>query len=189
MTRWFANRSQGKGGGIPKRLISIADSINLSSIQEYLFVQGKSFSYEEHLIYGASEVKTFVFDPTAFTGTNIVFEPIVFAATAGPILIKFYYGTEADDDGTLLGVSNRRAPLGIVNQGIWRLNPNIVSLGTEFAGDIVPANETIGQTSVGASNQPGLPFEIFSNIKYALTIENKNGAGVYVQMKATWFES
>jgi hypothetical protein len=189
MTRWFANRSQGKGGGIPKKLISIADSINLSSIQEYLFVQGKSFSYEDYLLFGSSETKTLVFDPTAFAGTNMVFNPIAFGANAGPILIDFYYGTEADDDGELLGVSNRRAPLGITNKGIWSLNPSNISLGTRFSGDMVPANETIGQTAIGASNNPGLPFEIFTNTKYALTIENKNGAGVYVQMKATWFES
>jgi hypothetical protein len=165
-----------------------AGQVITGTVQENLFIEGKSFSYEDWLTYTADETKTFVFDPTACECVQIVFNPIAFSATAGPIEIKFYVGTTADDDGTLLEASNRRATSSVTPQGIWRLNPSNISLGTEFAGDLVPATGVTSATSTGSQNQPNLPFEVLKTSKYAITVKNTDGADTYVQIKSTWFE-
>jgi len=171
-------------------LDGLAGQYVVGSIQENLFIGGNSFSYVDYLSFADSEVKTFVFDGTACTCEQIVFNTILFSATAGPVLIDFYAGTTADSDGTLLGVSNRRATSPIVNEGVLRLNPSNITLGTRFSGDMVPANaaQGIGSSNQGAQSSQGLPFEIDFSIKYAFTITNTNGAGVYVKIDATWFE-
>jgi hypothetical protein len=154
---------------------------------EALFVLGKAFSFEDYFTFGQDEVKTFVFDPTALVDTQVVFNPLLFAASSGPVLIDFYAGTDADDDGTVLVPSNRRsgfpAPV-----SVFRLNPTINDLGTRFAGDSVPATGAgVGNTN-GAGNQAGLPFEIDPTLKYAFTITNQDGADTIIQVKNTWFE-
>jgi hypothetical protein len=154
---------------------------------EELFVAGKAFSFEDYFIFGSLEVKNFVFDPTAFAGNQIVFNPLLFAGSSGPLLIDFYAGTDADDDGTILVPSNRRvgAP---APASVFRLNPTINDLGARFAGDSVPATGAgVGNTN-GAGNRAGLPFEIDFSVKYTFTITNQDGADTVVQVKTTWFE-
>ena len=168
-------------------LTSRAGFLIAGSLQEDLFVKGKSFSFEDYFTFSASEVKTIVLDPTAFTGVNLTFNPVVLSATAGPILVDFYVGTIANADGTLLGASNRR-PGFPSPQTILRLNPTGVTLGTRFAGDLVPSTGMNPATSVGAGNMPGLPFEFLNTIKYAVQFTNLNGADTYMQLKVTWFE-
>jgi hypothetical protein len=153
------------------------------------FVLGNSYSYEDYHIFAlADDTLTFVFDPTAFTGTNLTVEPISFCATSGPITIDFYTGTDADDDGTLLGASNRRATSSNINEAILRLDPTINSIGTRFSGDLVPATGTAPANSSGGSNVSGLPFELDTSLKYAFVATNKDGANVYFCIKMTWFE-
>ena len=175
-------------GPILPKVLTLAGALRQQSINEDLFVQGKSFSYEDYHIMGASGTLTFVFDPTAFTGINIVLEPFTFCSTAGPVTIDIYAGTNADNDGTLLGVSNRRATSSNLNQAIIRLDPTINNIGTRFAGDLVPATGTAPATSSPSSNKPGLPFELDPTFKYALIATNLDGAGVHFCIKITWFE-
>lgn len=169
--------------------VGAAGQIVTGSIQEDLFIRGRSFSYEDWLVYAADEIKTFVFDPIACTCDQIVFQPFAFSAQSGPIEIGIFAPVTADDDGTLLGASNRRATSPIIPEGILRLNPsNIVKPADRFAGDLVPASGTAPANSSGAENTQGLPFEIIPSIKYALTVKNTDGAGVRIQFKTTWFE-
>lgn len=175
-------------GNFPESMMTAAQSWRVSQLQEDLFIRGVSFSYEEYLTYNADETKTFVFDGTGCTCSQIIFNPISFTAIAGPVLIDFYAAVTANDDGTSLGISNRRATSDIETGSVLRLNPTGVSLGTAFAGDLVPATETIGQTSQGSSNVPGLPFEIDKTLKYAFTVTNNNGTGTIILVKSTWFE-
>ena len=80
----------------------------MTNIQENAFVLGQSFSYEDYLTYAAAGVKDFIFDPTAFDGTNLVVLPPSFSATAGPVTVEYYAGVAETGDGTPLGISNRR---------------------------------------------------------------------------------
>lgn len=158
------------------------------TIQENLFILGQSFSYEDWLVYGADETKTFVFDPTDCDCDQLVFNPFAFSAQSGPVEIKIYAPVTADDDGTILGVSNRRATSPITPKGILRLNPSNIVLPAAFAGDLIPSTGTAPANSSGAENARGLPFEIITSVKYALTIKNTDGADVRIQFKTTWFE-
>jgi hypothetical protein len=169
--------------------IGLQGSRLTSSIQENLFVAGKAFSYEDYMLYSSGEIKTIVLDSSDYKGDNIVFLPIVYSATRGPILIDYYTDVTADDNGILLASSNRRE--GFPNaKSILRLNPTNFS-GVRFTGDLVPATGLSNATSNGMSNESnvlGIPFEILADRKHAITIENKNGDGVYVLIKMTWFE-
>jgi len=166
-----------------------AGQLITGSIQENLFILGQSFSYEDWLTYGADETKTIVFDPTGCDCDQLIFNPFAFSAQSGPIEIGIFAPVTADDDGTVLEASNRRATSPITPEGILRLNPsNIVKPADRFAGDLVPATGTAPANSSGGGNMLGLPFEIITSVKYALTIKNTDGADVRIQFKTTWFE-
>lgn len=170
--------------------IGLQGSRLTSSISENLFVAGKAFSYEDYLVFGLNEIKTIVLDSSAYVGDNLVVLPLVFYATGGPTLVDYYTNVSANDDGTLLVPSNRRESFP-APKSLLRLNPTNFS-GDRFTGDLIPATGLgVGNIS-GQANQAnvlGIPFELISNIKHAITLENKNGAGVYVQIKLTWFET
>jgi hypothetical protein len=164
-----------------------------TTIQEELFSLGKSFSYEDYLLYGASETKTLVFNPLEFRPftdfqNRLVINPFGFSASGGPILIQYYADTDSDEDGTLLGASNRDAQRATLPKSTLRLNPTINDIGTRFAGDLVPATSVSPAAATGALNVGGLPFALSPYIKYAVRITNTDGADIYVQMKMTWFE-
>ncbi len=159
----------------------------ISPIQEELFVAGKAFSYEDYLLFGSSEVKNIIFDSSGFTGVNLTINPILFGAVSGPILIDFYTNTTFNEDGTILVASNRREGMP-APKSILRLNPTGLTLGDRFSGDMVTASGVgVGNANPGA-NLAGLPFEINPSKGHALAINNTDGAGVYVQIKMTWFE-
>lgn len=161
-----------------------------AGITEQRFAEGKSFSYEDYLIFGASEKKTVVFDATECTCGSVEFESIVFSATSGPVLIDYFAGVTANEDGTVLSQSNRLPSSGIVSQAVLRLNPTGVVLpATKFSGDMVPATGLNPNTSTGSSTTGGLRFELLPGLKYAFTIENLDGAGTYAQIKMTWYET
>lgn len=176
----IGNGSQAKGA---------AGQVVTGSIQENLFILGQSFSYEDWLVYGADETKTFVFDPTACTCDQLVFNPFAFSAQGGPVEIKIFAGVVyTAATGSILGASNRRATSSITPEGVLLLNPTITTPGVEFAGDLVPATGTAPANSTGSGNMPGLPFEIDTAFVYKLTVKNIDGAGIRIQFKTTWFE-
>ena len=159
----------------------------VKSLQEVLLGEGKVFSYEDYFTFDADETKTFVINPAAFAGTRITSLPVVAYSTAGPVLVNYYANTTSDEDGTLLEGSNRRMGFSPPTLTI-RLNPTISDLGTRFTGDIIPATGTAPATSNSSSNIGILPFEISKTYKTSFTIQNKNGADTYLQLKLGWFE-
>lgn len=167
---------------------TVFGALRTTNVQEDAFVNGQAFSYEDYLSYNTDEVKDFLFDPTAFIGTNIVIVPPLFAATAGPVLIDYYVGTTASDNGTLLGISNRRGTSTNENQAILRLNPTISNVGTRFTGRLVPATGVNPVQGIGGASSSALPFEVDYSFKYLIRVTNTDGAGVYVQTDLTWLE-
>jgi len=158
-----------------------------SSYQEELYAVGKSFSYEDYLTFGSTEVKHILFDPSAYTGENITFNPLLFGATGGPFTIDLYSGSSADADGTPLIGSNRRyefpAPKSTLMEGGSNWSP-----GTRFSGDAVLSNTLNPVNSNPGSNLGGLPFELNPALKYGLLIASLDGDGLLFQIKMTWFE-
>lgn len=179
------NNSIGNAPG-PGSTIGLVGAHKIATIQDELFVANKSFSLDKRLLIPINFTRI-VFDPTAFTGDNFTFLPLFFAATAGPVLVNLYTGTDADADGTPLVPSNRREgqpqPVSII-----QLNPTINDPGIQFADDLIPASGSGVGNANGSTNGPGLPFEIDPTMKKLIEFENKGGAGVYLQIKMTWFE-
>lgn len=163
-------------------------AIRTTNIQEDAFVNGKIFSYEDYKIFSSSEVVNFIFDPTAFDGVNLVVTPPSFSANAGPILVEYFIGATADNDGTLLGISNRRGMSTNVNKAILRLNPSNIGDGTRFSGRLIPATGLDPKTASGVVSGSSLPFELNFNVKYLIRITNINGDDTYVQTDFTWLE-
>jgi hypothetical protein len=179
-------------GGAPSAFAGLAGQVVTGTIQENLFIGGFSFSYTDRLVYAATGTKIITFDARLCTCTQLVFNPILFSSNAGPILIDFYAGVtlNATPGGTELDPSNRRATSGNVSDAVLLLDPTIDSMGTRFAGDLVPSNESagVGTSNQGAASSAGLPFEIDHSLVYALEINNLDGADTYVKVDMTWFE-
>jgi hypothetical protein len=179
-------------GGAPSAFAGTAGQVITGTIQENLFIGGFSFSFTDRLLYVATGIKRITFDARLCSCSQLVFNPIIFSANAGPILIDFYAGVtlNATPGGTELEPSNRRATSPNVSDAVLLLDPVIDNLGTRFAGDIVPANEStgVGTSNQGASSSAGLPFEIDHSLVYAIEINNLDGADTYVKIDMTWFE-
>ncbi len=161
------------------------------TIQENLFILGLSYSWEDYLTYAAAEEKIFVFDPLACSCFQLIFEPLIFSANAGPVTIDIY--TEVSytpGTGVLAGVSNRRETSRNTNEAILRYGSAAARgfSGTKFAGDLIPSNGAAAPNSAGNTNPEGLPFEIDISVIKAIGLTNTDGAGVLVSHKLTWFE-
>jgi hypothetical protein len=181
-------------GNAPKAsaFAGLAGQIVTGTVQENLFIGGFSFSYTDRLLYAAAGAKIITFDGRLCTCGQIVFNPILFSSNSGPILIDFYAGVtlNATPGGATLEPSNRRATSDNVSDAVLLLDPTIDDMGTRFAGDLVPANESagVGTSNQGAASSAGLPFEIDHSLVYAIDIENLDGADTYVKVDMTWFE-
>jgi hypothetical protein len=146
------------------------------------------YSWEDYLTYGASETKTIVFDPRGCSCGQIIFEPLIFSANGGPIIIDILSEVSyTADTGTLLESSNRNETANIQSGVVLRLNPSGFS-GTKFAGDLIPATGVSAPTGAGNINPPGVEFEIDITKVKAVQLTNNNGDGVYVLHKFTWEE-
>ena len=168
-----------------------AGQIISSDIQENLFILGLSYSWEDYLTYSASEEKIFVFDPTACTCAQLVFNPLVFSANAGPITIDIYTSVSwTPGTGTLAVASNRRETSPNTPEAILRYGSaaTLGFSGTKFAGDLIPANGAAAPNAAGNSNPEGLPFEIDISIIKAVGLTNTDGNGILVSHKFNWFE-
>lgn len=169
-------------------LITTVPALLTTTIQEDLFIQGKSFSYEDYHLFSQDEEKFFIFNPLNCTCDQIVVSPVIFSATSGPVLIDYFFGMTSQEDGELLGSSNRRATSENINQATVRLNPTISDNGTRISGDLIPSTGVAAPNFSGAESPTGLPFEITLTNKWGVKITNTDGDDVYIGIKITWFE-
>lgn len=178
-------------GGRAGAFAGAAGQIITSDIQENLFILGLSYSWEDYLTYAADEEKIFVFDPLLCTCEQLVFNPLVFSANAGPITIDIYTEVSYDTGtGTLAVASNRRETSPNTPDAILRYGSvaTLNFLGTKFAGDLIPSNGAAAPNAAGNTNIGALPFEIDITKIKAVGLTNTDGNGVLVSHKFNWFE-
>jgi hypothetical protein len=160
-------------------------------IREELFIRGESFSWEDWLTYGTDEAKIIVFDPRNCSSCQqIVIDPLLFNASSGPVTVDIYTNVTYDiGTGTTLVASNRRETLQSEKppEAILKLNPTGFT-GTKFAGDLIPSSGPAPLVGAGNQNLDGAAFEIDKTIVKAIGLTNRNGDGVYVGHKLTWYE-
>jgi hypothetical protein len=169
-------------------LVNAVPALRTTTIEEDLFIQGKSFSYEDYHLFGADEEKIIIFDPTNCTCNNIDISPILYAATSGPFLIDYYRGITEDESGSPLIASNRKSSSPILPKVKLSTGADITDFGTRISGDLIPSTGLAEPNFKGATSPTGLRFEIGLNFKWAVKIKNLNGANVYFEIKLTWFE-
>lgn len=168
-----------------------AGQLITGGIREELFIRGESFSWEDYLVYDSDEENIIVFDPRNCTSCQqIVFDPLLFSANSGPVTIDIYTNVSYDiGTGTALVSSNRRETLQTLKpaESILRLNPTGFS-GTKFAGDLIASSGPTPAIGSGNQNTDGAVFEIDKTIVKAIGLTNRDGDGVYVSHKLTWYE-
>jgi hypothetical protein len=168
-----------------------AGQVVTGPIREELFIKGESYSWEDWLVYSTDEEKIIVFDPRNCTSCQqIVIDPLLFNASSGPVTIDIYTQVSYDiGSGTALVASNRRETLQSTNppEALLRLNPTGFT-GTKFAGDLIPSTGPTPLVGAGNQNQDGSAFEIDKTIVKAIGLKNRNGDGVYIGHKLTWYE-
>ena len=185
-----------KSGNIPGlgNYAGAAGQIITSEIQENLFISGLSFSWEDWLSYDADEEKLFIFYTLLCVPAccvQLIFNPLVFAANAGPIKIDIYTEVSyVNGTSQLLQQSNRRETSDNTSDAILRVGErtNMEFTGTKFSGDLIPSNGAAAPNAAGNTNPAGLPFEIDITKIKAVGLTNTDGNGVLVSHKFNWFE-
>jgi len=116
-----------------------------------------SFSFSRRFSIGASGTVNIVIDPTAISaGKIVVVFPIAFKAVgAGPIFIDTYFGTDANNDGTVWQPRSRDQRTGTLSQTIARLSPTINSDGTKLDNSefMIPSDGIAATTTIGGESK------------------------------------
>ena len=155
-----------------------------------VFTKECVFSISKRFSIGASATVDIVIDPTAITFPFLVVLPIAIKAfQAGPITIDLYFGTDANDDGTLWDSTNRNNTSSKTAELVVRLNPTINSVGTklppefEIFSDGTPATATLG----GAVSEDFV-FNARKDGKYMLRLINIEANAARAVAAFNWFE-
>lgn len=171
------------------RVFTATDSNRVTTIQEDLFVQGKSFSSRNIVVSptaGAGYIDVLI-DGRACNCSQIIFAPLSFVADEGPITITLHAGVVVSALGTELSSFNRRATSTMATGLKVYSGPTVTDAGTIFSSILVPASSAAIFTQ-GAQSSAGLPFEINKDVLYMARIANNNGTDANVEYNATWFE-
>ena len=175
------------GGGSPINPFGAIPGIDLKDVK---VMEGITYSVRARIPLAISGVANIVFDPRAFTGTNVVVLPLGFDAIGGPITVDLLVDVTSDDlTGTPLFVYNRNQVFGAPPASLAILNP------TNFAAGVIPAIEYLipsdGQganVSGGASSEP-LVANLDFSIKHALQLTNTDSTkAATVGVKFDFFE-
>jgi hypothetical protein len=151
--------------------------------------EGKVFTYLDYTIYGASEVKDLVFDPIDYKGSKLkVFTPS-FSATAGPVIIDVYFGTDAvRDPAKELFIYNRNGKSSNTAKSKAYINPIINSLGFRPGGRLVPSGGQNPATGVPGEAAEFVPVILDETQKVLFRIKNLNGADTYIETNVVFIE-
>lgn len=176
-----------------KTLIAPADTLRTSNIQEEQFILGNSFSVRDYFTATAATSYYIHFNPTASTGLQIVFSPLIFdAAEAGPITVEVYGNPTLTAGGrTAITQFNRRATSANTSQVTVEFvdAANVTDPGTRQSGRLVSSSSSGGVfAATGGQSAGGLPFEIDPSFSYLIKLTNTNGVNSLVEYNATWFE-
>lgn len=155
-----------------------------------------AFSWSKRFIVPSSAVgggvANIVIDPTAVpAGKVLVVLPISFSAFgAGPIFVDLYFGTDADEDGTLL-VSGNRDNRSVTTAGtIARLDPTVNDIGVKTPFEfMIPSNGVPAVASFGGQTKDDLIFIARCDGKYTLQLVNQEANSATVVFAATVFEA
>jgi len=151
-----------------------------------------AFSWSKRFTIGASATVNIVIDPTAL-GADIV--PVVLpvnftAVEAGPINIDLYFGTDSDEDGTLIVGGNRDNRSSTVPVVTVRLAPTINDDGTKTPFEaMIPSDGVAAVSSFGGQSKDDLIFIARKDGKYMFRLINTENAVAQASIAMTIFEA
>lgn len=173
--------------GIIIKMFTAANALRISTIQEDLFIQGKSFTSRQIVVAPNAGQIDILIDARVCTCNQIVFAPLSFIADEGPITVELYVGVTISALGTLKTIFNRRSTSPTKNRLKIYSGPTVSDVGIKFSELLIPASSAAIFIN-GSQSGPGLPFEINKELLYMARIINNNGADANVEYNATWFE-
>jgi len=180
-----------------KRITELLDSsysqfgaFSAIDIAEQKVFDSAVFSVAKRHTLALSSTNDIVIDPTLCECDYLVFQPVAFKAFgAGPVNIDMYFGTDADEDGTVWGSINRDNTSSNTSPVLVRLNPTINDAGT-----LLPVNFTIfsnGTAAVavaGGETREGLIFNARTDGKYMFRVINTEANPAFFHVSMTWYE-
>lgn len=134
-----------------------------------------AFSWSKRFSIGASATVDIVIDPTGIPSNKIgVVLPVSFLAFgAGPINVDLYFGTDADEDGTLWTGGNRDNRSSTTPDTEIRLSPTINSVGTKTPFEfMIPSDGVPAVSSFGGQAKDDLIFIPRTDGKYMFRLVN-----------------
>jgi len=191
------SKSSGNNGSDLVQKSAIPGAIVMPQDQHY-FLQEKAFTQSQAYVFGTTETKHFLIDPTPYNpdsgqdfGKIIIEVPSIFAE-AGPLIISFYrdmaLGTAVSTPLVVPSfnrVATSTRPPQMVLSSIDKA-PDTV--GTLFSQIVVPASATGGGQQAGFNVSESLPFALDITKKTYMSVLNKNGADTDVGIRWSWFE-
>jgi hypothetical protein len=159
-------------------------------VYNYYVHQGKAFAVTKRFTVSASGgVLDIVLDPTSCSCDNLEFLPSVYKATAGPVYVDFYAGTNADADGTVLSSLNRNLTSSNTSDVIFRANPTINNTGTKGAEFLVPSDGNAAVASAGGESKEDTITVFGTSVKYMVRIINNDATNdAIVHVTFNWIE-
>lgn len=154
-------------------------------------MEGITYSVRKRIELAASGVAHIVFDPRAFTGTNMVVLPINFDAIGGPIDIDLLVDITSDDlTGTPLFAYNRNQTFGAqVPESLVILNPDNFAVGATPPIEFLMPSDGVGANVSGGTASETLVANLDFSVKHALRFTNTDvSAAARIGVKFDFFE-
>lgn len=180
----------GIGTDLLARALSQFGAIISQKIEDQKAIDGIAFSVRKRYTIASSGVLDLVFDPTAFTGQEVVLLAPAFDALGGPLEVDIYAGVTANSDGTPIPIFNRNFKIGGTSQSVAQSNPTgIVLPGTPPIEVLIPSDGTPAVAAGGAAGTGGIVSLLDPTVKYLLRITNTDGtASASIGVKLNFFE-
>ena len=179
------------------RFKTIANALRMISINEELFIKGKSFSGRDYFdIAGGAQIYM-IFDPTDSGLNKIIFEPLRFLGLLdGPIYIDIYNYNEAPVGpvGDPLRIGNRieyvnglKSKFNFISEG--SLNLSLLISANKLNGRIISCAALSGHAFHSGDSAGGLPFEVNPTMRKVIKIDNQGSGGAQIEYNFTFFEN
>jgi hypothetical protein len=177
-------------GSIINKSSTLIESLSQIDVANAKVFDGVAFSVSKRLSIGNSSVNYITIDGRACNCDRLVFLPAAFKAFgAGPVEVDFFFGTDADEDGTVWESVNRDNESSNVSPLVTRLNPTINNLGALLPVEFIILSDGNAAVAVaGAESKEGQLFLARQDGKYMFRITNLEASAAWGHFAMNWFE-
>ena len=180
-------------GNTKRPAISGLDAIIVQDLRNSMVLtDGCIFSISKRFTVPASGVVDIIFNPTHanLQDKKLVFFPVFFQGFgAGPIEIDMYFGTDADENGTVIESFNRNHESINTRDVVVRLNPTINTIGTKLPPEFeIPSDGTPATAVLGGQTNETIITNLRKDGKYMFRLTNTEAVIARCVVAANWCE-